>query len=390
MRVTIVGAGIGGLSVAIALKKNGHDVTVYERASEIRPVGAALSIWANGIKCLNYLGLRDEIAEIGGQQNSMAYINGLDGTTMTQFSLLPLHNLVGQRSYPISRAQLQAVLIEKLGPENLKLGMCVKTVSQTNETVVASFEDDTQVESDLLIGSDGAHSAVRAYILGHQIERRYSGYVNYNGLVSMKHKKNQSLLAPADQWTTFVGEGKRASLMPVSGERFYFFLDVPVPIGLENNRTKYKEELHKNFQGWVQPVHDIIDSIDVNSTNRVEIHDIDPLMKWTKGRVTLIGDAAHNATPDLGQGGCLALEDAVVLSWCLEAHDIDLEESLKRFATLRAERCSELTMRARKRCDVTHAIDAEENRAWYENLTSETGQCIISAISKTILGGPFS
>lgn len=390
MRVTIVGAGIGGLSAAIALKKNGHEVNVYERVSEIKPVGAALSLWANGIKCLNYLGMRDEIAEIGGQQNSMAYINGLDGSTMTKFSLLPLHNLVGQRSYPVSRAQLQGALFEKLGPGHVKLGMSVKDVSQVGETVIASFEDGTEVESDFLIGADGAHSTVRAHILGNEIERRYAGYVNYNGLVSMKHNKTKSLLAPADQWTTFVGEGKRASLMPVSEGRFYFFLDVPIAKGMTNNKEMYKQDLQKHFDGWIQSVHDIIDSIDAASTNRVEIHDIEPLMKWAKGRVTLIGDAAHNSTPDLGQGGCLALEDAVVLSWCLEAHDNNLEETLQRFAALRNERCRELTLRARKRSDVTHAIDPEANRVWYEQLTSEIGDGIIGGISKTILGGPFS
>lgn len=391
MRVSVIGAGIGGLCVAIALKKNGHEVVVYERVSEMKPVGAALTLWANGIKCLNYLGMRNEIVQIGGQLNNLAYVNGLDGSTLTEFSLHPLHTLVGQRSYPVSRAQLQEALIDALGTESVHFGKCLTDVMEENDKVIAIFEDGTKAESDLLVGADGAHSTVRSFVLGRKIERTYAGYVNWNGLTSMRNpSKDSQFLAPVDQWTTYVGEGKRASLMPVSDGRFYFFFDVPIPKGSQNEKNNYKQDLHEHFNGWIQPVHDIIESIDPNSTNRIEIHDMDPLMNWSKGRVTLIGDAAHNSTPDIGQGGGMAIEDAIVLSWCIEAHDNDLEESLQRFSNMRAERCRELVLRARKRSNVTHGIDVEANRFWYKELSSESGQNITGGISKTILGGPFS
>ena len=113
-------------------------------------------------------------------------------------------------------------------------------------------------------------------------------------------------------------------------------------------------------------------------------------MTWTKGRVALLGDSAHNTTPDLGQGGCLAMEDAVELSWCLSAHDLSIEKALKRYESLRTERCKELVLRARKRCDITHAKDPEATAEWYQQLWEESGQGIIQGIAYNIEGGPFS
>ena len=104
MNIAIVGAGMGGLTAGIALKKFGHQVTIYEQAAEILPVGAAISLWSNGVKCLNYLGLTDQIQALGGEMQSLAYVDGLNQHTMTQFNLTPLYKEVGQRAYPIARA----------------------------------------------------------------------------------------------------------------------------------------------------------------------------------------------------------------------------------------------------------------------------------------------
>ena len=109
MEIVIIGAGMGGLTAGIALKKFGHQVRIYEQTETIRPVGAAISLWSNGVKCLNYLGLTDKVAALGGQMDNLAYIDGLNGDVMTQFSLQPLIQEVGQRPYPVSRADLQYV-----------------------------------------------------------------------------------------------------------------------------------------------------------------------------------------------------------------------------------------------------------------------------------------
>ncbi len=150
---------------------------------------------------------------------SLAYIDGLNDQTMTQFDLTPLYKEVGQRAYPVARADLQQLLMETFGLENIKLGMRMTEIEDQSEYVNIHFSDGSQIKADLLIGADGTHSITRKFVLGHQVERRYAGYVNWNGLVQIDEK-----IAPAQQWTTYVCEGKRVSLMPIAQNRFYFFL----------------------------------------------------------------------------------------------------------------------------------------------------------------------
>jgi len=384
MEITIIGAGMGGLTTGIALKKFGHQVTIYEQAEQILAMGAAISLWSNGVKCLNYLGLTDQVAKLGGQMDHLAYMDGLTGDVMTQFSLHPLIAEVGQRPYPVSRSDLQNMLMDEFGRENIHLGKKMLSFTETNDVVTVQFADGTQVQTQLLVGADGTHSITRAYVLGEQVERRYAGYVNWNGLVEISED-----YAPADQWTTYVGEGKRVSLMPVADHRFYFFFDVPLPVGLENNRSNYKALLKEYFTGWCPQVQKLIDNINEQTTNRVEIHDIEPFSQFYKGRVVIVGDAAHSTTPDIGQGGCQAMEDAIYLARSLQINTLGLPDALKRYQNKRNERANELVLRARKRCDVTHMKDEQITREWYEDLRKEQGPHIMKGIISNIVGNPL-
>ena len=384
MEIAIIGAGMGGLTTGIALKKFGHRVTIYEQAEQILPVGAAISLWSNGVKCLNYLGLSEQVAKLGGQMNDLAYIDGLNGEVMTQFSLAPLIEEVGQRPYPVSRAELQNMLMDAFGRQDIQLGKRMVSIEDKGQHVEIGFQDGSTVSAALLIGADGTHSMTRQYVLGKQVERRYAGYVNWNGLVEISED-----LAPAQQWTTFVGEGKRASLMPVAEHRFYFFFDVPLPAGLENQRSEYKILLKQYFSGWCSQVQCLIDSIDEQKTNRVEIHDIEPFNQFYKGRVVILGDAAHSTTPDIGQGGCQAMEDAVYLARALQINTLGLEDALKRYQNKRNERANELLLRARKRCDVTHMKDEQITKDWYADLRKEQGPHIMKGIISNIVGNPL-
>ncbi|MFN3894857.1 MAG: FAD-dependent urate hydroxylase HpxO [Acinetobacter sp.] len=384
MEIAIIGAGMGGLTTGIALKKFGHRVTIYEQAEQILPVGAAISLWSNGVKCLNYLGLTEQVAKLGGQMNDLAYIDGLNGEVMTQFSLAPLIEEVGQRPYPVSRAELQNMLMDAFGRQDIQLGKRIVSIEDKGQHVEIGFQDGSTVSAALLIGADGTHSMTRQYVLGKQVERRYAGYVNWNGLVEISED-----LAPAQQWTTFVGEGKRASLMPVAEHRFYFFFDVPLPAGLENQRSEYKILLKQYFSGWCSQVQCLIDSIDEQKTNRVEIHDIEPFNQFYKGRVVILGDAAHSTTPDIGQGGCQAMEDAVYLARALQINTLGLEDALKRYQNKRNERANELLLRARKRCDVTHMKDEQITKDWYADLRKEQGPHIMKGIISNIVGNPL-
>ena len=384
MEITIIGAGMAGLTTGIALKKFGHQVTIYEQAEQILPVGAAISLWSNGVKCLNYLGLTEQVEKLGGKMDNLAYIDGLTGDVMTQFSLYPLIEEVGQRPYPVSRAELQNMLMDEFGREDIHLAKKMISFVEEGERVKIQFADGGKIESDLLVGADGTHSITRAYVLGEQVERRYAGYVNWNGLVDVSDD-----YAAADQWTTFVGEGKRVSLMPVANNRFYFFFDVPLAVGLENDRSQYKALFKQYFKGWCEPVQKLIDAVDVQKTNRVEIHDIEPFADFYKGRVVIVGDAAHSTTPDIGQGGCQAMEDAIYLARSLQINTLGLQDSLRRYQNKRNERANELVLRARKRCDVTHMKDEAVTREWYEELRKEQGNHIMKGIISNIVGNPL-
>jgi len=383
VKALIIGAGIGGMSAAAALKQQGIECEVFEAVKEIKPVGAALSIWSNGVKCMNHLGMGKIMDELGGPMHFMSYQDGLTGTTMTQFSLSPLVEAVGERPCPVSRADIQRLMIEHWGVEKIQFGKRLANIEQSETGVTATFTDGTQAHGDFMIAADGTHSIARPYVLGFTPERRYAGYVNWNGLIDI-----DTSIAPDNQWTTFVGEGKRVSLMPIADGRFYFFFDVPVPLGLNEDRTTVKEDLKRYFSGWAEPVQKLIDTLDPQTTNRIEIHDIEPFSPLVKGKVALLGDAGHSTTPDIGQGACAALEDAVVLGQCF-AKGLPLEQTLMEYHEQRVDRVKDLVLKARKRCDVTHSKSPEKTEAWYQELRSETGENIIKGLYETIMGAPI-
>ncbi|MCX6503402.1 MAG: FAD-dependent urate hydroxylase HpxO [Microbacterium sp.] len=386
MRFIIIGAGIGGTSAGIALQRLGHEVVIYDQIRENKPVGAALSLWPNGVKVLNWLGLHDDMVALGGIMDTMAYYDGHTGETMCRFSLDPVTTQTGQRPYPVARADLQGLLMERFGMAHIRLGMRMVGVSQTPDDVTVTFENGETATGDVLIGADGARSLVREHVLGEQIERVYSGYTNFNGLVPV-----DEAVGPADQWTTYVAEGKRVSVMPVAGDRFYFFFDIPQPAGVPYDRSEGTAPLRAAFGGWADGVQRLIDAIDpATSLNRVEIWDIDPIHTWVRGRVALLGDSAHNTAPDIGQGACSALEDSFVLGLVFALNTLGPQDALARYQQVRTERAGDLVLRARKRGWETHGFDPEVTERWYEGLRAETGENVIRGIVGNIVESPVN
>ncbi|MEO0458624.1 MAG: FAD-dependent urate hydroxylase HpxO [Cyanobacteria bacterium P01_A01_bin.114] len=390
LKIIIVGAGMGGLTTAIAMRQAGYDVEIYDRVRELRPAGAGISLWSNGVKVLNRLGLGPEIARIGGTMTRMSYVSKT-GEPLTDFSLAPLVKEVGQCPYPVARTDLQQMLLEALGADNVQLNVqlnskCV-AVEQTKESATAIFEDGRRATGDVVVGADGTHSIIRNYVLGKPTERRYAGYVNWNGLVDANPN-----LAPKNSWVIYVGDHQRASMMPVGGDRFYFFFDVPLDISLAKAiepKGDAREELTSYFEGWAEPVQTLIQQLDPATTNRVAIHDIEPFSTFIRGRVALLGDAGHSTTPDLGQGGCQAIEDAWVLATTLLSTNISVTDALKRYEEARSGRTAEIILKARKRADMIHGKAPDVTRQWYQDLAQENGVGIMAAISKIISKGPL-
>jgi FAD-dependent urate hydroxylase len=378
LKVLIIGSGIGGLTAGIALRQAGHRVEIFDRVKELRPAGAGISLWSNGVKVMNRLGLGLEMAAIGGRMERMQY-RWLSGEVMNDIPLQPLITEVGQRPYPVARTDLQQMLLNAF-PGEVQLDTRCVGVEQDEETVTAIFEDGRRVTGDVLIAADGLRSALRKYVVGEEVQPRYSGYTNWNGLVAASED-----LAPRDTWVIYVGEGKRASMMPVGGDRFYFFLDVPLP-AVELKETE-RSELLQFFEGWATPVQALIQQMNPAQTNRIPIHDINPLKNLVRGRIALLGDSGHATTPDLGQGGCQAMEDAEVLTRYLVTTNISVADALQRYEAERKERTTNLVLKARKRADQIHGKDPAVTEQWYEQLRTERPEEVTGAIAKIILGG---
>lgn len=385
MKAIIIGAGIGGLATATALKQAGIECDVYEAIRESKPVGAAISIWPNGVKCLNHLGLGDILENYGGNMRSIAYLSHQDGSELTRFSLEPLVARVQYPPYPIARSELQHAMLTHWGGDKVNFNHRAIRYEQDESGVMVWFENGSSARADMLIAADGSRSALRSQVLDFTPTRRYAGYVNWNGLVDI-----DPLIAATDTWTTYVGEGKRVSLMPVSGNRFYFFFDVPLPASFNENRDSLRADLYSYFSGWTSQVQRLISKISPMHTNRIEIHDIDPLSQIISGRVALLGDAAHCTTPDIGQGGSAALEDAVVLGQLFQQYpDESCHEIFSRYQKIRQPRVRDLVLKARKRCEMTHGRNWQATEAWYQQLRDETGEHIINGLCQTVEGGPL-
>ncbi len=382
LKVIVIGAGIGGLTAAIALSQSGYEVEVYERAQELRPRGAGISLWSNGVKVLNRFGMGEKIAAIGGQMNYMQYL-GAQGEVMNHIQLQPLIEEVGQRPYPVARADLQAMLLDAFGG-TVNLGYRCVEVQEHGDRVTAKFENGHEAIGDLVIAADGVRSTLRQYVLDREVHPTYRDYVNWNGLVEA-----DEALTPANTWTIYVGNHQRASMMPVGGNRLYFFFDVPLPSGTTAPPELIRSELAEHFQGWAAPVQTLIQRINPEQTNRLEISDVGPVDRMVRGRVALLGDSAHATCPDLGQGGCQALEDVYMLNHFLVTTNISVEDALKRYEAARKDRTRSIVEKARNRAEVIHGKDPEITAQWYDQLRKESPSDVTGAIAKTILTGPL-
>jgi FAD-dependent urate hydroxylase len=382
--VAVIGGGLGGLVAAIALQQSGHRPVVYEQTHQFRPAGAGISLWPNGVMVLAALGLGDALAKLGGRMDRMGYSDS-SGDPLTEFSLSPLYDTVGQRAWPLARADLQELLVNAVGPEHIRFGARCVGVRSSDGSATALFQHGTHVDADLVVAADGTHSTLRSWVAGQAIDRGYVGYVNFNSITTA-----DELVAPPGLWRTWVGEGKRASVMPIGHERVYAVFDIPMSIDRAGPSGDgiATDELRDAFGGWGPSVRRLIEALDPDRVNRVLIQDLPPVEPWHRDRVVLLGDAVHAMAPDLGQGGCQALEDALVLSRCLNG-GASVPDALAQYQAERLPRTADIVRRARQRAGLIHGEDPAATERWYASLRDDPGDEILAGLVQSVLTGPF-
>lgn len=337
MRAIIIGGGIGGLTAAIALRKRGIDAQVYEQSPALRDVGAGISLWPNAVKALRKLGLEDLLRAISLTGTDGA-LRRWDGTFLSRTSSKELERRFGGGMVILHRAELLAMLAGSVGLPNIHLGNALFDIDSNSPGVSVSFTNGATAHGDILIGADGLHSVVRRW-LGHPERIRYSGYTAWRAVVPFDHPT----FVPAETW----GPGRRFGAFPLQGDRVYWFATCNASEGETDPEDGPQSLLLSLFDGWHQPIEDLIRAADDSRILRNDLYDSDPLAEWGRGRITLLGDAAHPMTPNLGQGACQAIEDAVELAACL-AEGTDLEPALEKYQKRRIARTGPIVLASRR------------------------------------------
>jgi 2-polyprenyl-6-methoxyphenol hydroxylase-like FAD-dependent oxidoreductase len=337
-QVIIVGAGPGGLTAAIALREVGFEPVVFERAAEMQQTGTSLTLWPNAITALSNLGISDPVRSISLPLAGIAMRSWRGELLFNIATAERFECLSGGYAAAVSRWELLRVLFEALGKATVKLGSRCVDYKQDEDGVTAFFDDDVAARGCLLIGADGIKSITRTRLAGEK-KLRYAGFCVWRGVAEFELKEKVGL--------TSIGRGAQFGIFPMIGNRVYWFASASAREGENDWPVGRKRELLERFRGWHEPINSIIEATDESSILRNDIYDQDPLRKWSDGRVTLLGDAAHPAIPTLGQGACQAIEDAVVLAACLR-RESNVVRALKSYESLRMKRTSSITLESRR------------------------------------------
>ena len=362
----MVGAGIGGLTAAIALHQAGVEVVVLERAKELKEVGAGLLLAANAQKALRKLGLSEEVGRLGTNA-SAGEIRSQRGMVLARIPIDELEQEVGEAGAAVHRADLQRLLVRKIGERAMRLGSECVGFKQDERAVSVLLKDGTEERADLLVGADGLRSTIRVGLFGAE-RPTYAGYTAWRAVA----EPDRELVRWGTGFETW-GRGARFGCVHIGEGRIYWFATKNAPEGEKDGPIGSpdgpKQTLLRHFGGWHAPIGELVGVTEEGAIRRDDLFDRRPLKRWGEGRVTLLGDAAHPTTPNLGQGAALAIEDAVVLARCLgrpKKGACGASEALRHYEGLRQGRAIEIVRRSR----LLGRIGQLENPAlcWLRNL----------------------
>lgn len=318
MKSIIVGAGIGGLAAARGLLALGWDVVIYEQASSFRPVGAGITLAPNAVRALDWLGVGAALQEQSAAHGAVG-IRDASGRWLMRAPAEALEERFGVPAFALHRAALHEILARGVPGSVIRTSHHVTAVVPGERPVVRFEGPDGPGEdaADLVIGADGIDSAVRASLFPDHPGPAYAGYIAWRGIVAAGDAPAGSRdFGATETW----GRGERFGIVPLGDGQIYWFAVLGAPAG--SHREDTLADLRARFGHWHDPIPAVLEATRPES---LLLHDIrylkEPLPRFHEGNVVLLGDAAHAMTPDLGQGGCQALEDAVTLVALLDEHN---------------------------------------------------------------------
>ncbi|MBO4253333.1 FAD-dependent monooxygenase [Streptomyces griseorubiginosus] len=361
-RIAIVGGGIGGLAAAAFLNRSGLRATVYEQAPALGEVGAGLVVAPNAVRLLRRLGAMERLLRRAVPLDwGWEFRRWADGRVLSVEKLSgECERLYGERTYVVHRADLLDTVKSAVPGDRIRLGARCTSIEERPHGLRLRFADGSRAEADVVIGADGVHSVVRS-TLAEPTPPAYSGICAFRTIVPADDAPDFAL-RPAQ--TLWLGPGRHFVHYPINGGQAVNVVAF-APAGDYTDEswsaTATVEEFHAEFAGWDARVTDLIAAGGV--PGRWALLDRAPLRHWSRGRVTLLGDAAHPMFPFFAQGAAQSIEDAAVLARCLAASADDPEQALKRYEVLRIARTTCLQQISHDRRDMNHLPDGPEQQA---------------------------
>lgn len=346
MRIAIIGGGIGGLTTALALRQFGFEPQVFEQAPDLIEVGSSILMWPNAMRVLHRLGLAETIRAHGDILEKGRWLTR-EGKLLKNFRL-PQTDIP---AVALHRAELQRALLNALPSDTIHLGHVLESYDQLPDRIVARFESQPPFESDVLIAADGIHSRARAQLLSDGLPLNHA-YVAWRGVVPYTPASIPSATA-----IEIFGPGLRFGIGPLGFGKIGWWASANSSLKAAGTESP-NDELLRLFDGWCEPVRELIEATPLPLLIRNAVCDRPPARGWSEGAITLLGDAIHPTTPNLGQGGCLAIEDAAVLARCLHEYRSDAQSdntetrsrvsaALQRFEAARYARTSAIARYSR-------------------------------------------
>lgn len=333
MKIAIIGAGIGGLTAGALLQEQGHEVTIFEKKSNISEVSAGIGIGDNVLKKLGTHDLAKGIKN-AGQNLSAMNVFDTKGRMLTAAKLKE-----GTLNVTLARQTLIELIHSYVQPNSIMTNYEVTKVDNHEQDVMVHFSKHASQTFDLCIGADGIHSTIRQTV-NPSAKVLYQGYTCFRGLVEEADLKNRET---ADEYW---GTRGRVGIVPLINNQAYWFITINAAEKDAKYSTFEKPHLQAYFNNYPNEVRQILDKQSETGIIQHDMYDMKPLKTFVYGRTLLLGDAAHATTPNMGQGAGQAMEDAIVLTNCLAEYDVN--KALTRYDKLRVKHTAKVIKRSRK------------------------------------------